>query len=248
MGTEEFWVPLALAAVSGGAQYANASSATSRANNAEAQTIDDEQQYRTQANSAVNQLTKQIANNSPNQLANQAQTSFVNTLRKNAAGSALGGGTSSDPTLFGASTSALPPTSVGSSQYKKALGNSQQQVESYGNQNAGEMSAVDAAVRQRQNEGLAMQTLSTNLNGLNQQAYQKSFVDQLRAQAAGQQNPWVSLFGNVAGNAGQSISKNGLPWGQGTGGSLDDWTNGIINTAVNNAYPPSSNPPIAGPQ
>ena len=40
MGTEEFWVPLALAAVSGGAQYANASNATSRANNAEVQTIE----------------------------------------------------------------------------------------------------------------------------------------------------------------------------------------------------------------
>jgi hypothetical protein len=213
MGTEEFWVPFALAAVSGGAQYANAQNATSRANNAEAQSIADQQQYRTQANGMVNQLTKAVANNSPNQLADQAQTSFVNTLRKNAAGSALGGGTSSDPTLFGASTSALPPSTVGSSQYKNALANSQKQVEQYGNTNAGEMSAVDAAVRQRQNEGLAMQTLATNLNGLNQQSYQKNFVDQLRAQMAGQESPWVSLFSGLAGNAGNTISKNGLPWG-----------------------------------
>ena len=56
------------------------------------------------------------------------------------------------------------------------------------------MANADAAVRQRQNEGLAMQTLGTNLNTIGAESYTKNFVDQLRAQTAGQQSPWVSLF------------------------------------------------------
>ena len=87
MGTEALWVPLALAAVSGGAQYANASNAASRANNAEGQSIADQAMFRNQANGEVQKLTQQIANNQPNALTDQAKTAFVNTLRQNAAGS-----------------------------------------------------------------------------------------------------------------------------------------------------------------
>lgn len=210
MGTEEFWVPAALAAVSGGAQYANASAATSRANNAETQSIIDQQQYRDKALSGVQQLTRQIATNSPNQLKNQATTSFVNTLRNNAAGATQGGNTAPDSTNFGQSVSALPPSVVGSQQYKQGTANSQQQVEQYGNTNAGEMASVDAAVRQRQGEGLAMQTLGGNLNTLGEESYTKNFVDQLRAKTAGQANPWVNLFSNMAGNLASYGSKN---WG-----------------------------------
>ncbi len=33
-------------------------------------------------------------------------------------------------------------------------------------------------------------------------------MDHLRSQAAGQQSPWVSLFSNLVGGAGNAISKN----------------------------------------
>jgi hypothetical protein len=71
------------------------------------------------------------------------------------------------------------------------------------------MSAVDAAVRQRQNEGLAMQTLGTNLNLLGAQSGATGFVNQLRAQAAGQTSPWASLFSNILGGTANSAAKNG---------------------------------------
>ena len=209
MGTEEFWVPLALAAVSGGAQYANASNAASRANNAEGQSIADQAMFRNQANSGVQQLTKQIANNQPNALTDQAKTAFVNTLRQNAAGSTQGGNTAPGSTNFGQPVSALAPGTVGSSRYKQGTANSQQQVEQFGNTNAGEMAATDAAVRQRQNEGLSMQTLGTNLNTLGAESHTKNFVDQLRAQTAGQSNPWVSLFSNMLGKGAQAYAMNG---------------------------------------
>lgn len=208
MGTEEFWVPVALAALSGGAQYANQRQANSRENAAETQNIIDQQHLQDNANSQVNALTKQIQQNSPAQIAAQATGDYVAKLRQNAAGSTQGGSTTGSPTTYGASTSALAPSVVGGSRYQADKGTSQQQVEDYGNQYAGEMGDLDAAVRQRQNEGLSMNTLATNLNTLNQQSWGKNFVNQLRAQAAGNANPWVSLFAGALGAGARNYTPN----------------------------------------
>jgi hypothetical protein len=208
MGTEEFWVPVALAALSGGAQYANQRQATSRANAAETQNIIDQQQLQNQAGSQIKQLTQQINQNSPAQLQAQATGDYVSELRKNAAGSTQGGSTTGSPTTYGASTSALAPNVAGSSRYQADQGTSQQQVENYGNQYAGELGALDAATRQRQNEGLAMSTLATNLNTLNQASWGRNFVNQLRSQAAGTANPWVSLFAGMLGAGAKNYTPN----------------------------------------
>ncbi len=213
MGTEEFWIPAALSAIGTGAQYVNQQNATSRSNAAEVNAINNQEQLRGQANNNVNQLTKQIATNTPAQIAAAATGQYVNTLRKNAAGSTQGGSTTGDFTNSGQSVSALPNVVGASSQYKKATGASQQDIENYGNDYAQTMGAIDSAVRQRQNEGLGMQTLGVGLNGLGAQSYQQNFVDQLRAQAGGQTNPYASLFGNLltknAGNFGQLFAPSG---------------------------------------
>jgi hypothetical protein len=199
MGTEAFWVPAAIAAVGAGAQGVNQMQANKRASNSEVQSIIDQQQYRQQANDQVKNLTQQVATNSPQQIASKETGDFVNTLRKNAAGSAAPGATSSsaNDTNFGAPVSAMPPAAGASSRYKSDTAASQKQVQQYGNTYATEMGNIDAAVRQRQNEGLALNTLGTNLNTLGAESYTKNFVDQLRSQAAGQANPWVGLFSNM---------------------------------------------------
>lgn len=197
-GTEAFWIPAAIAAIGTGAQAVNQSQANKRASNTEAEAIANQAQYRQQANDQVKNLTQQISQNSPQQIANKETSDFVNTLRKNAAGSAQPGATSSTPdTNFGAPVSALPPAAGASSRYKSDTASSQKQTQQYGTDMASEMGNIDAAVRQRQNEGLTMQTLGTNLNTLGAESYTKNFVDQLRSQAAGQANPWVGLFSNM---------------------------------------------------
>lgn len=95
-----------------------------------------------------------------------------------------------------------------SSRYTADTKAGQQQVQAYGNEKATEMGDLDAAVRQRQNEGLEMQTLNTNLNTLGASSYAQNFVDQLRAQVAGQPNPLVSLFAGVGANTAGAMSKN----------------------------------------
>ena len=213
MGTEEFWVPAVVAAVGAAGQAVNQSNAQKRSNNAEVQAINDQQQYREQANSQVKNLTQQIAQNNPQQIAAKETGDFVNTLRKNAAGSAAPNAASANPdSNFGAPVSAMPPAAGASSRYKSDSASSQKEVQDYGQSYANEIGNIDAAVRQRQNEGLAQQTLGTNLNLLGAQSYTKNFVDQLRAQTAGQANPWVGLFSNMLQKgAGAYASNAGSP-------------------------------------
>jgi hypothetical protein len=232
-GTEEFWIPAAISAIGAIGGGINQMNATKRAQNAEVGAIDDQNQYRQEANDQVKNLTQQIATNNPQQIANQEQSQFVNTLRKNQAGSAAGGSTSTNPTNFGQPVSALAPAAGASSRYKSDAASSQKQTQQYGNDYAGEMSAIDAAVRQRQNEGLALNTLGTNLNVLGAESYTKNFADQLRAQAASQTNPYASLFasmlqkgaGAYAKNPGSSSDPSTLysqysPGGSGSGGNV----------------------------
>jgi hypothetical protein len=199
MGTEAFWVPAVVAALGAGANAVNTSNANKRSQNAEVQSINDQQQYREQANSQIKNLTQQIAQNDPQKIAAQETGNFVNTLRKNAAGSATPGatGTAQNDTNFGAPVSAMPPAAGASSRYKSDAAKAQGEVQQYGQTYANEIGNIDAAVRQRQNEGLAMQTAGANLNTLGAESYTKNFVDQLRAQTAGQANPWVGLFSSM---------------------------------------------------
>lgn len=210
MGTEEFWVPAVLAAVSAGGQYANQQNATSRQNASEVQAIANQQALQSKANGQVKALTSQIAQDSPNAIAAQATGQYVNQLRKNAAGTQTGNGNSSS-ILFGQPTSSLPTNVKGSSRYNAGTAASQNETQQFGNTLAGEMGNIDAATRLRQNEGLGQQTLGTNLNLLGAQSATQSFVDQLRSSAAGQQSPWVSLLSGVAGGAANTLSKNMVP-------------------------------------
>lgn len=208
MGTEEFWIPAVLAAVGTGAQYANQSSANSRQQSDEVQALQNQQALTDKANGATRALTQQIAKDTPSKIAGQATGDYVSALRKNAVGSTLGGSTTGGTQTFGNSTSSLAPASGASSRYTADKASSQQEVQNYGDTYASEMGNIDAATRMRQNEGLGMQTLGTNLNTLGAASYGQNFVDQLRAQASGVANPWVSLVGGLASNAAKAYSMN----------------------------------------
>lgn len=200
MGTEEFWVPAVMAALGTGASFVNNKQADQRSNNAEVAALQNQQALTDKANAATRGLTQQIAKDTPTQIAGKATGDYVSQLRKNAAGSTQGGSTGGGAQTFGASTSSLAPAAGASSRYGKDAGASQQEVQKYGDTYAGEMGDIDAATRMRQNEGLATQTLGTNLNTLGAASYGQNFVDQLRAQASGKANPWVNLVSGLMSN------------------------------------------------
>lgn len=183
MGTEAFWVPVAVAALSGGAEYANNRSAQKKQETSQVQALQDQEELQHKASGQASQLTAQIASNTPDAIAAKSTGEYVQQLRSNTA--------NADQT----------PVTGASARYGADAARSSAEVKDYGDKYAGEMGNIDAAVRQRQNEGLAMQTLGTNINTLNAQSFAKSFVDQLRSQAAGVPNPGVSLAAGMA-NAG----------------------------------------------
>lgn len=207
MGTEEFWVPAVLAAAGAGANYVNTSKANSRQQAGEVQSIIDQQKLQGQGNAQVKALTNQIAADTPAQLAAKSTGDFVSTLRKNAAGTGSGGSGGAS-VLFGAPTSSLPTDINASSRYKAGTAGAQTQTQQYGNDLATTMGGINGATLERQNEGLAQNTLGTNLNLLGGQSYTQNFADQLRAQASGQANPWLTLLGGALSGAGSTLSKN----------------------------------------
>ncbi len=199
MGTEEFWVPAVLAAASAGGQYVNTRNAQNRENNATIAGIKDQQDIQSQGVAAARALTDKISRDNPNQIASKATGDYVSQLRRNAAGSTQPG-----------ASSALAPVAGGSARYNAGKDASQSTVENYGNTYAGEMGNLDAATRLRQNEGLDMQDLGTSLNTLGAKSATTGFVDQLRAAAAGQPNPWVTLGSNLIGGLAKAYSLNGV--------------------------------------
>jgi len=186
MGTEAFWVPAAIAAVSSGAQYANQRQAQKRQEAVQIENIRDQEQMRQKAAGQARALTEQIGKNTPDQLEAKSTGEYVNQLRKNAGGK---------------DTSTSGATAGASSRFQSDSARAEGEASDEANQYAGTLSKIDSAVRQRQNEGQAMNTLSTNLSTIGAESWARNFVNQLRAQAAGVANPWVSLVAGMA-NAG----------------------------------------------
>ncbi len=200
-----FFVPLALSAASAGAQYYNTQQANSRGQAAEVQSIQNQDALRSKAAADVTKSTQQIANDNPAQIKAQAQADYVNQLRRNAVGASTG--TTGGTQTFGQSTSSLPDNVNANKRYAADVANSQKQVQTFGNTDASNMAGIDAAVRQRQNEGLDLSGLQTQLDSLGAQSWNQNFVDQLRAQSAAQPNPWISLGSAVLAGASSGANK-----------------------------------------
>jgi hypothetical protein len=185
--------------------YFNQKHASDAAQSIEGGAAGTQQGYRTAALSDVNKQAQNIATSDPNAVAAQNNGKFVASLRANQ--SANNGGTSGP-------TSALGPVAGANKRYGSDAAASAGAVQKYGETNAADMSALDSAITQRQNEGLANQTLATTLNGINQQSYRQNFVDQMRAKIAGTPNPWVGLVGKGLEAVGGGMAQNG--WFSGT--------------------------------
>jgi hypothetical protein len=199
-----FFIPAAIAALGAGTQYVDTKKANERQSAATTQSIINQQNLQTQGRGIVDKLTRQVAQNTPDQLAKQATGDYVNVLRRNAAGTGPTGSS-----LFGP-TSSLAPNVNGNARYTNAVAGMGKDIQDYGTQQATQMGNIDAAVRQRQNEGLAANTAGTNLNLLGAQSATQDAVDRLRTAAAGQENPWGKLVGSVLQGVGTAAAGNGL--------------------------------------
>lgn len=196
-----------LPAIGTALNYMNSKAANSRGQDANNAAITNQNNFRNTAVGDVNQTANNIAHSSPTAIANAANTSFVNNLRTNTAANASANGPTS-------ATGAVPGAN---SRYGAGVAKSTAATQGYGNAQASNMSAMDAAVQQRQNEALQMQTLNTHLNTIGAASQTQQFVDNLRTQAAQQVNPWVKLASGMLTGGGQQLALNSagtdLPYG-----------------------------------
>jgi hypothetical protein len=209
MGGEAFWIPAAIAAAGGGVQYMNQSNAQNKENNALIEGISRQNNTQSEALSKVRDATQKIAGSSPQQVQAQQTGDYVKQLRANYAGSKQPGVSSS-----------LAPIAGGSGRYNANVADAMHDTENYGTDTATQMGGIDAAVRQRQNEALDAQTLSTQLGGLGLKSQGENFVDQLRARAAGVQNPWLDIFGKAMQAGGIAAAGGSFGGAAGKGASV----------------------------
>lgn len=205
MGTEEFWIPAAISALGVGTTYAVQQDAANKQDRAQAQAIQNQQDIQNKASGAARRTLEKVQSSNPQALQNSSTAQYVDQLRRNAAGAAVGGPDSSLSTVGG------------SGRYKEGVAQAQKDVNAKGNVLAGQLGAIDAATRQRQNEGLSFGDLATQLTGYGAQSQTQSFVDQLRANVAGQANPWGQLAGQLITNFGQNY-RGGGKTGKNSGG------------------------------
>jgi hypothetical protein len=227
VGTEEFWIPAAIAALGTGVQQYGASQANGEAQKVEAQGLAQQQALRQQAAGNVNKTVQQVQQSNPAALQRQSTTDFVNNLRANAS----------------ATNSGAPAVPGASSRYGAANATGANTVDNFGNTLASDLGGMDAAVKQRQQEGSALQTLGTNNGLLGEQSAADAFITQLRAAQAATPNPWYKIGGGAlqAGAMGLGMSgilapgaaapgtaaavgNGGMGFGTGTAGSLGAYT------------------------
>jgi hypothetical protein len=184
-------------AIGAATDYFNQKNANSRAQGAEQTAITHAAGYNTAANDNVQKNIGTINSDSPMALAQSEKGNFVNALRKNSA-----------PTNYGAPTSALSPVAGANKRFGTDAAAAGKQVQDFGTANAGNMSAIDAAVNMRKNEGIMMQKTAMNNAVLGAQSSSQAFVDQMRAKAVGQLNPWASMFSKAMSMGGNAMAMN----------------------------------------
>jgi len=218
MGTEAFWVPAAIAAVSAGAQGYNTISANNRAQASAAQGIAQQQALRQQASGQVGNTIRQVAASKPQQLAAKSTGDFLSTLRQNEA--------ASNPPVSG---QAAAPGANPRFAKENAANNSM--LQTFGSTNAEDLGQMFGAIKQRQNEGLDMSTLGTDLGLIGAQSGNDMFVNNLRTAVAGQTNPYIGMGASVLGAGAKGLASNLTPAPDPNALTQEDYLNGIVSNS-----------------
>lgn len=180
MGTESVWVPLAIAAVSAGAQYYNTQQTARKQDNALAEQIRNQAAQQREADARVAKAVQDTAASNPDAARTDALDQYVQQLRRHQE----------------AATGNLN-TPVGASQaFRQDAADAALGVKNYGDQFANLMSRIDAPAIQRQQEAFNFGDLSTDIAGIKRNASGQDFLDELRLRSI-RRNPWIDAGSQI---------------------------------------------------
>jgi hypothetical protein len=202
MGAEVL-IPLAIAAVSTGAQVYNTRRTANKQDAALAGSIRNQASKQRQIDARTNAEVAKLEQSRSADEAAASRAAYGEQLRRNRA--AMEGG--------------LTPN-VGSAAFKEDAAQGVKEVGGYADETAGLMSRMDAPTMQRQGEGFGFQQLATDNMITGREAQGQAFMDDLRLRAI-RRNPWIDAASQIgmayAGTMGGGMGASGA----GTGASLN---------------------------
>jgi hypothetical protein len=156
-----------------------------------------------QQNVKTNQLIQKTAASSPAEAKANLLGQFTQAMQQNK----------------GRSTDNLGQVGNVSSAYTKAANDAASGIASYGNDQAGLLSSIDAPGLQRQQEAEGLQQYATGLNATRQQSASDQFLTQMRLNGI-KPNPWIGGVSDAmrayasakAGSGGASTDPYGSSW------------------------------------
>jgi hypothetical protein len=194
MGTEAIWIPVVMAAVGTAASVYNTRLTAKKQDNALAAQVRADSQKAKEADDRTRQLIDQTAASDPQAERAKALQQYTSALAS--------GGQSSVAGLVG-------PKGATSSRYAADAADAALGVSQYGQDQAGLFSTIDAAKRQRDQEGFNRARTATDLDAIARRARAQDFILGLKARGI-TRNPWIdagaslltSAAGSMAGNTG----------------------------------------------
>lgn len=190
MGTEEFWIPAAIAAAGAGVQQVDQHRTAQQQDEQAAQGIRIQGADQQKADAQVGQNIQKLQQSSPETARANAANAFLSQLRRNSA-VATGSGA----------------VTGGSSRYRADLNTSGKDVADYGASVADTQSRIMAPELQRQQEGQNAQQLASNLSEIGRQSSADQFLSQLRMRGL-TGNPWLQAGGSILSGVGNGLASS----------------------------------------
>ena len=214
MGTEEIWIPLALAAVSGTAAYVNQRNVAHQQDQTLAAQLRAQAAKQQQADAQTSQLINKEAQSTDTQDKAKAQLAYNTAIAQKAP----------------QATTALAAPNSASKAYAADKLNAALGVSDYGNQQADWLSSIQAPEMQRQRDQIEnIDPYRTNIGLIARANAGDNFLSNLKLNSI-KPNPWLSLVQGVSGGAAGAMAKGGF----GSGDTID--TTGMAALGSPNPY------------
>jgi len=193
MGTEAFWVPLAISALGAGASAYNTHQTAQRQEEVAQNASMKQQRKQQEADARLNSELDTLSASGPDAERKASLDGFLQQLRANA-GTASGGSN-----VINASD-----------RFKTDSATANAAIKNYGSGRADTLSRISAPGLQRQREGYDINRAVSDVQGIGRDANAEAFLSQLRLNSI-RPDPWISAAGQLAQGVGSGMAASG--WG-----------------------------------
>lgn len=182
-------VPLALSALSAGANYYNTRQVAKDQEAIQSQGLADQRARQQQADAEVANAVGAIERSTPEAAQKEATDQFLSQLRRNR-------------------SQAVGEEGLGGRQFAQDLAGANADVTRHGDEGADILARLNAPGRQREAEGVTLGRTASNIGTIGRNAGADAFLTDLRMRNV-QRNPWVDAAGTFTGGLGSGLAASG---------------------------------------